>query len=188
VPPAEPEHHQRTHAAHHVHHRPDEPAHPRQPEVRLLEARVERGEGGELVRLGSVRLDDVDARQILLHPGGQLTQPLLHAQGPLHQETARAFHVQERQRIHRERRQGQRHVEREHDGQAVEVVDGRVDEVENPGPEQHAHRADVVHEARHQVARPPLLVEAERQLLEMGEQVVAQIVLDVAPDVEDHRA
>ena len=57
-----------------------------------------------------------------------------------------------------------------------------------PGPEQHAHGADVVHQPRHQVAGLLLLVEAERQVLEVREEVVAQVVLDVAADVEDDDA
>jgi hypothetical protein len=70
----------------------------------------------------------------------------------------------------------------------VHVVDGRVDEVQDARAEQHADGGHVVHEARHQVARLALLVEGERQRLQVREQVVPQVVLDVAADVEDDEA
>src|SRR5213593_3665172 len=87
-----------------------------------------------------------------------------------------------------ERRQREPHVVGEHEGQAVDVGDGRVDEVQDPRAEQHAHRRHVVHQARHEIARVPLLVEGEREGLQVTEEVVPQVVLDVAPDVEDDEA
>jgi hypothetical protein len=79
-------------------------------------------------------------------------------------------------------------VDREHDREAVDVVDGRVDEVEDAGAEEHPDGAHVVHQPRHQVARLVLLIVRERELLEVREEVVAEVVLDVASDVEDDRA
>ena len=57
-----------------------------------------------------------------------------------------------------------------------------------PGPEQQAHRGQVVHAAAHQVAGAPAEEEGLRQALQVREEVVAQLVLDLARGVEDLRA
>src|SRR5439155_375125 len=97
-------------------------------------------------------------------------------------------HDQERRGVDGERRQRQTHVVGEHECQAIDVRDRGVDEVQDARPEQHAHRRHVVHQPRHQVARVPLLIEGERQPLQVREEVVAEVVLDVAADVEDDEA
>jgi hypothetical protein len=64
---ADPQHHQRPDPVDDVHHRADEAPHPRQPHVRRLEAVVELLEVLDLVPFAGVRLDDVDAGEVLLH-------------------------------------------------------------------------------------------------------------------------
>ena len=54
-----------------------------------------------------------------------------------------------------------------------------------PGPERVAHGADVVRRVRHQVAGRRVLVEREREALDMREEIVAQVVLDVPRDDDD---
>src|SRR5262249_10139849 len=70
----------------------------------------------------------------------------------------------------------------------VHVVHGRVDEVEDAGAEQHPHGADVVHQPRHQIPGAPLLIEREGHMREARYQIMPQVALDVAADVEDDGA
>ena len=60
-----------------------------------------------------------------------------------------------------------------------------VEQVEQPGPEQHAHRAEIVRQPRHDVAGRVAPVERRVQAGQVAEQVAAQPVFDVAAGVED---
>ena len=128
----------------------------------LLEVRVRFAEEPTLVCLAGVRLDDVDAGEGLLHAGGELGEALLHAERALHQQPAGPLHDEEGHRVDGERGDGQARIDREHDGEAVDVVDGRVDEVEDARAEEHADRRHVVHQPGHEVPGVALLVEGER--------------------------
>ena len=57
-----------------------------------------------------------------------------------------------------------------------------------PGPDQHAHRIQVVGGARHDVAGAGALIEAVRQPLQMREQIVAQVEFNFARDPDQDPA
>ena len=67
-------------------------------------------------------------------------------------------------------------------------VAGASANVTHAHPDHHAHRGQVVDQARHQVADFVLVVEVGAEMGQMDEQVVAQIVLDVAARVENRQA
>jgi hypothetical protein len=142
----------------------------------------------DLLAFERVRLDGAHSREILLRARRQIGEPLLDLDGPLHELPAGPLHDRENDRIGEQREHRQPRVDRQHDRHRIEVVDRGVDEVQDPRPEEHPHRADVVHQARHQVAGLLPVVVTRRELLEVGEEVVPQIVFDVAADVEDDEA
>jgi hypothetical protein len=82
----------------------------------------------------------------------------------------------------------QPHVQRQHDCDAVAVIQRGVDEVQHARAQEHAHGRHVVDQAGHQVPRLLLLIVGDRQPLQVGKQVVAQIILDVTANIEDQRA
>ncbi len=54
--------------------------------------------------------------------------------------------------------------------------------------DEHAHIREIVRRARHQIARSLLVVEAQRQLLQMPVEVVAHVELDVPRRADDDAA
>ena len=64
--------------------------------------RVGPREGVDLVLLGGVCLHDLDAREVLLHAAREVAEPLLDAEGPLHEQPARPLHDEEGGGVDRE--------------------------------------------------------------------------------------
>ena len=80
-------------------------------------------------------------------------------------------------------------------GSIVSIIDDGDDEredrrgrVHDRGADHHAHGVEIVRGARHQVARAIGLVERERKAFEVREEIVAQVVFDIARDADDDSA
>ncbi len=140
---------------------------------------VARGHLGHLRLLAVVGPQHPQADEVLLEAGRVVRERLLRvapAQVDAGPEVAgRTRH--EREHREREQREGEvdaRHQDRAHD----EDRDG-VDRVHERRPDRHAHRADVAHRARQQVADALAHVERGREAEEVVVEIGAQAVLEV---------
>ena len=141
-----------------------------------------------LALLPGVRLDDMHAAQILLHVAAQRRHLLLDLQRALHDFAAEITHRQDQERRREQRGHGHAHVHGKHQRDRVKIIERSVDKIEDAGAEKHAHGRDVVDHAGHQVARALRVIIKDWELLQMGEEIVPEIVLDVAGGIEDERA
>jgi hypothetical protein len=88
------------------------------------------------------------------------------------------------QRVRRHDPQGQDRIDGQHDRDRTQVQYRRLDDVQNAHPQEQTHAVDVVHGAGHQVTRAGGVEERLRQALKLAEEVVAELVLDLATGAE----
>ena len=92
------------------------------------------------------------------------------------------------QRHGREGDQRQIGADAQHEEEREDGKEDGVGAVHEARAEQHAHGVQVVGHARHDVAGAIALIEAGVLLLELAEEVVAQVELDVARDADENPA
>ena len=88
------------------------------------------------------------------------------------------------QRIGEHDEEGQDRIDHEHDGDGPEVEDGRLDHVHESHSQEKPHTLNVVHRPRHEIARPVTREVGLGEPLKMGEEVVPNVVLHLAPRTE----
>ncbi len=139
----------------------------------------------ELLLLLPVRLDDADAREGLLRNRAEVGELRLDLLEPRVNGSAEVAHRQRHERQRDERDQGQSHVDREHQPDGDNEQEDGAHRIHQGRSDHHAHGAQVAGRAGHQVAGPVGLIEGQRQALEVPEEVVADVVLDVARRADD---
>jgi hypothetical protein len=92
---------------------------------------------------------------------------------------------QDEQRVGHEDHQRHLDIDGQHHADGGDVEDRRLHDVEQPDAQEQPYGVDVVDAAAHDVAGPPLVVEGLRQSLQVREDIVADLVLDLARRVED---
>ena len=90
----------------------------------------------------------------------------------------------DQERIREQRRRGEPVVDAQHGPQRAPVDEERVDEREGAEADQHGHVLEVVRRPRHEIARPPGLVELGGEGQEMAEQVRPDRRLDTLPGAQ----
>ena len=188
LPPPDPEHDEGPDPAQHREQRHQRPAgaHEGQRSGQVLV--VERAEARLPRTLERVALDDRDAREILLDGGGHRAELLGdRAARPVHL-AGRDARPGEEHRVREQRQHGQPRRQPDQQGQRRRVDEGGVEQVQEPGAEQHPHGAEVAGHPRHHVAGGVPAVEAGVEPGQVLEQVPAQAVFDVASGVEDEDA
>ena len=143
---------------------------------------------GDLAELAQVRLltgeglDDPHPRDVLGEGGRDEPEPLAHrGVGPgraLAEDHARDAH----ERDHDERREREPPVEHEEEDRRAEEGERVLDEARDPVGDELVDRLDVVRQPADDHPRAVPLVEAEREVLEMVEEVVAQVGQDALAD------
>ena len=187
-PAAVPQHHKHGEAVQRHHHGVDQAAAAGEVEAAHLVLVVHPGEAGGLGLRLHVRLDHVHAAQVLLHVGAHARHLPLHPQRRPPDAPAELLEHERQERQARAHRKRQLPVHGEHEHRRVDQVEWRVHQVEEAGAQQHAHGVDVVDCPGHEVAGLLGLVIAQGELLQVGEEVVPQVVLDVPARVEDDGA
>ena len=137
---------------------------------------------GQLERARGEGPHDADALQVLFHGERQNAHQGLHPHPGDAQEEA---HPRERENTHRHERQGQQR----HDRVGGEHHPGRDHDQKDEGQrhhhpvlDEHARALEVDHPPRDQVAGVDLVVEAEREALQLAEIVEAKLVGDLLAD------
>ena len=130
----------------------------------------------------------MDPGKALLHLGPDCAQFLLHAQAAFHQRLREPADRKEQDHERHQRDEREAPLHGEHEGQRIDVDERGVGEGQHTHPDHHPHRAQIVDHPRHQVAGLQPLVKGTVEPREMGEEIVAQAVFDVAPAVEEHEA
>ena len=143
--------------------------------IRLAVVRIHLFEVLLVARLARERLDDAHAGDVLGERRGHEPEPLAHlAVGPSRAlaEDPRCDHEQ---RNHRHRREGELPVEEEEDDRGPDERQRALHERRHAVGDELVERVDVVREpADHDAGAVPL-VEAERELLEVAEEVVTEV-------------
>ena len=149
------------------------PVHRHEPEVHA----VERGLLGLLLGKGA---HHAHAGQVLPDPFGQVGIERLDGFKPVVNLPAKKG---DRHGDQRQRRQGQHRqpgIEIQHHADGRHAGGHRVGRVHDAGAQHVAHGVQVVGELRHQIAGTILGVVPRRETQQMSEEIVAQVVLDVA--------
>jgi myo-inositol-1(or 4)-monophosphatase len=141
----------------------------------------------DLARLERVGAHDGHPAQVLLDLGGQVRQLLLDGDGLGVRAGVVAPSHRDEQWVRRERGHGEPGIHAEHDDEGPRVDDRRVDEGQKAESDEHRDALKIVGRARHEVARPPGLVEAGLELEECVEEVRADLGLDLLPRSEQER-
>ena len=156
-----------------------------QPHQRHVEREVlivDRAEARHLGRFLPVSADDPCSGEILLRSRGERREMLLHRLEPI---VDRLSHFDREHRQEERRQEGEQReldVDAEHEVQREQAARDRIGEVHHGGADRHSNRAQVVGEARHDVASAGLCKVRRVQRLQMLEEVVAQVVLHPAAD------
>jgi hypothetical protein len=135
----------------------------------------------EPVELGALlaeRADNPHPGQRLLDDGAHLGELGLNLVEALVDRPAEVVRGQRHAGQRQERQHGQPEVDPGHHGDGDEEAEYRARGVHERRSDEHPDGAEVVGGARHQIARPVCLVVGQRQPLEMGERIVAEVILD----------
>ena len=99
----------------------------------------------------------------------------------------KCFHRDRNERKRQQRNQGQAHIDGQHEEHADNERQRGGGRVHHGGADHHSHGTQVVSGTRHQVARAVML-EVRIETLEVGEEIVAEVMLDVARCADDDPA
>ena len=131
-----------------------------------------------LDRLATIRSNDANASQRLLHHRAQGRQLGLDLLGLAIDRAAEALDRHRNQRQRQQRRQCQPGINRQHEYHRHHEDDARVAHVHDGRPHHHPHRVEVVCRARHQVAGAVGVEVGQRQPLHVVKEKVAEFVLN----------
>ena len=185
LPSTDPQHDERPDAGHHREQRHQHPARPCQAQRTRQVFVVQRTEAGLPPLLQRVVFDDRDTRHVLLDRRRHRAELLLDGAAGLVHLAREQARPDQQERVGEQRPEGQTRRQREQQPQRRRVDERGVEDVEDPRPEQHPHRAEVVGHSRHHVARAVAAVKARIQLGQVPEQIAPQSVFDVAAGIED---
>ena len=149
---------------------------------------VEPLEEADLRLLAREGADQPHAGVVLLRLRGDIGEAGLDALEALMNPAAEVLHQDAGQRHRRQRHQRQIGADAQHEEQREDAEEDRVGAVHQRRAQQHAHRIQVVRHARHDVAGAVALIKARVLLLQLAEQVVAQVELDLARDADQNPA
>ena len=130
----------------------------------------------------------MDAADAFLDATRQVGETGLDVERSLHELAAHRSDQQKHEGIGSHRQQGQDRVHGQHGRHGIHVIQGGIQDVNDAQAEQQTHRGHVIDQARHEVANGLALVIAQGEGLQMGKQLVAELVLDITPNVEDEKA
>ena len=130
----------------------------------------------------------MDTCQGFLSEGRHRRELFLGPDRRLHHRAHVAAHQHQDDRERKQRGYRQGGVHPHHDGERVGQIQRRIEKGQDARPQQHAHGADVVDQARHEVAGSLVLVVSLVQLEKVVEEVTSQVVLYIASGVEDQDA
>ena len=170
-----------------LHERVDQAAQPGQLQILLLEILVEPDKLTGLVRFLVIGFHDVHPAEIFLDMITQLGHLLLNPERGGENLPAKIPHRPDQEGIGKDGRQSHPHIHRKHQNDGVKIVEGGIDEIQDPWTQEHAHRRYVINDTGHQVSGPLRLIIGDRQLLQMGKEIVPQVVFDVPAGVENKR-
>ena len=159
-----------------------------QPEAGLDIVGIGSGEPADLGRALVVGPQHAQAGQVLLHPDADPGEVLLDGLELLVRAAAEVSYRQRDQRHGREDDQSEQPVRPSHDGEHRRDHNPDLGRVHQPRPQQGAHLGEVVGHPRHQVAGAVALVKRPIQRDQVGADVVAQVVLDIARDRDQNPA
>ncbi len=145
----------------------------------------------ELPDLGiflGVGADHAHAREIFLNAAADVGKHLLDDFEAIVDAAAEQDHRDAHQRRRNQAEQRQPPVDRPHDSDQEEGGEERLGEVHDARAQHHADGVQIVGGARHDVAGAVLGVEILRESNDVREQVVAQIVFDVAGHADEDDA
>ena len=145
-------------------------------------------EGGDLGFFLGEGADEARAGEVLLGLGGDVGE---HGLDALEAAVDAGAEVLDEDRGHRQRNEGeegQLGADAIHEGQRGRGEDDGVRAVHDRWAEEHADRVEVVGGARHDVAGAMGVVVAGRLAFEVGEDVVAEVELDLARGSDDDLA
>ena len=125
---------------------------------------------------------DAHAGEIFLRAGGEFAKVLLHRLKAIVHGAAE-FHHHERQRDHRQHRHGGKaRTDAHHEHKSQHAAKDRVGEVHNGRAGGEAHGAEVVGEARHDLAGAGAAKPSGVEGGEMRKEIVAQVILNAAAE------
>ena len=151
----------------------------------LLVGGLEGGDLGVFLREGA---DQARAGEVLLRLGGDVGEHGLDALEAAMDALAEGLHQHRRERQRADGAQRQLRADADHERQRGRGEDEAVGRVHDGRAEQLADGVQVVGGARHDVAGAVGVVEAGGLALEVGEEVVAQVELDLARGADDDLA
>jgi hypothetical protein len=188
LPAALPQHQQRTDPEEERHARVEQSLQPDQAPVPPHVLFVRAPEALELRGLLAVRPDDAHARERFLDDRADVRELCLDRLEAAVDGTAEPLDRNGHERERHERDERQPRIDRQHHRDGDDEREDRRGRVHHRGADHHAHGVEIVRGARHQVSRAVGLVERERKALEAAEEVVAQVVFDLARDADDDSA
>ena len=132
--------------------------------------------------------DHADAGQIFLHAAADIGKHGLDALEPRMNGAPEENYRQADQGRRQHGQQCQAPIHRDHDNDGQQKRQAGLGPVHDARAEHHAHGVQIVGGARHNVSGAHARVIVRRQLHQMAEQVVAQVVFDIARNAYDDHA
>ena len=188
VAAAQPQDEERSEAEKQRHARIEHALQPDQDAVAIDVLLVRAAEPLQFVRFLGVGADDPHARQRLLHHRRHFRQLRLDGFEATVDRAPEVAHRERDERQRHQRNQRQPRVDRQHQHDGDHEHEDGVRGVHHRGTDHHADGVQVVGRARHEVAGAPRLVEAEREPLELREEIIADVVLDPARRADEDPA
>ncbi len=176
---AEPEHDQRRKAEEERHAREEQPLEADQLAVAGQIREVRGTKARNLRRFLPIGPHHAHARQRLLGNRAQVRQLLLNLLEAAMDGVAEVLDRDRDERQRQQRDQRQLHVDRQHQRDGDDEEDAGAGGIHHRRADHHADGVEIVGCARHQVAGAMRLVVAERQPLQMREEVVAEVVFEL---------
>ena len=137
------------------------------------------------VAVTHLRFHHANARHTFLNARAQVREPRLRFLREIVNPLAEVSNAERDRGQRQQRQQRQLPVDFQHQHDGKHRDNDRIRRVHDPGPEQHPNVAEVVRNARHQIAGPVLLVKRHRKRFQMLKQIGAQLVLDLPGNADD---
>ena len=141
---------------------------------------VDLSEAGNLRPFLAIRANDARAAQILLRTGRERGEMLLHRLEAVVNSLAHTDRERRKHQQRQQRQQGQLDVDPQHENEREKSAGDRIGEIHHRRANGHPDGAQVVRQARHDVAGAGVCKVGRVERLQMYEQVIPEVVLDPA--------